>query len=117
MHKTGVRSKQQIVERLQRIEDNLFLIFVGYAVWVAAWFVVGLYTAGIERNHATLSEGQSTFHHFFVVGMLFTASAIVASSVLWNRLQDLLTERNLLNACLVLMEREQRSRTAIRARK
>ncbi|USN96960.1 MAG: hypothetical protein H6797_02090 [Candidatus Nomurabacteria bacterium] len=100
--------KRQKEERLQRIEDIMFLLLFGYAAWICVWIVIGKAAVTTMHQHTVHPETISTFHDYVTVALFFVGGAVFAASVLWEPLKKLTFERTMLQADLLAKDRPKR---------
>ncbi|MCA9340748.1 MAG: hypothetical protein KDA17_07575 [Candidatus Saccharibacteria bacterium] len=113
---TQIRTREEIEDRTQRVNDLLYIILVGYGTWVALWF--GTSRLIIHYHHQAILAGEpASLSNNAIMGIFFIIGALSGAGAVWVPLRDFLVEKRLLEGCIALMNQEDNLKELLRQNK
>lgn len=111
---TQVRTRIQIDDRLRRVNDVLYIMLVGYGIWVALWLGIGRLIIHYHDQAVLAGTEPTSLSDTAIMAIFFAIGAFSGAGAVWTPLRDFLVEKKLLVACITLMNKEDNLRNRMR---
>lgn len=111
---TQVRTRVQIEDRLRRVNDVLYIMLVGYGIWVALWLGISRLIIHYHDQAVLAGSEPASLSDSAIMAIFFAIGAFSGAGAVWIPLRDFLVEKKLLVACIALMDKEDNLRNRIR---